>query len=173
MPEGSGPVKHLFLRIPREGKGIADFRSAHDEVSRASGTVWIALAGRGLSRIRKEELTLQLQRRMTTYLYVVQMVKPGGVFEACRSKILEIASSHSQIDIALVPEYYTREGITATGRCWIKASSFENVKLRSLQSLRVAKSGKRAVDVLRRSMVFLMFVSEGEHSDSAAYSNEN
>jgi hypothetical protein len=163
MPEGSGPVKHLFLRIPRAGKEIADFRGAHDEVSRACGAVWIALAGRSLSRIREEELTLQLQCRITTYLYVVQMVKPGGVFEACRSKILEIASSHSQIDIAMVPEYYSREGITAIGRCWVKASPFENVVLRSLQSLRVAQSGKRAVDVLRRSMVFMMFVSEGEH----------
>jgi hypothetical protein len=143
MPEGSGPVKHLFLRIPRKRKEIADFRSAHDEVSRACGAVWIALTGRSLSRVRKEELVLQLERRITTYLYVVQMVKPGGVFEAYRSRILEIASSHSQIETALVPEYYTREGIIAIGRCWIKASSFERVVLRSLQSLHVAQSGKR------------------------------
>ncbi len=101
------------------------------------------------------------------------MVKPGGVFEAYRSKILEFASSRSQIDAALLPKYYTREGIIEIARCWIKASSFEKVGLRSFQSLRVALSGKRAADVLRRSMVFVMFVSEGEQSGNAAPPNEN
>ena len=91
------------------------------------------------------------------------MVKPGGVFVAYRSKISEIVSSSSGIDPELVPEYYLREDIINLARFWVRVNLFEKVGSGVFRSLRVAQSGKRAADVLKRSMLSRMFVSEATH----------
>jgi hypothetical protein len=155
-------VKHLFLRIPKNRKNIEEFCRAHNEVSTTRRAVWVGVTGASLSAHRQRELTQQINANVKTYLYVAQMVKRGGVFVAYKSKISDIVSSRSSVDLELLPAYYPQDDIITLARFWIKINLFEKIGSGLFQSLRVAQSGKRAADVLRRSMLSRMFVSEAE-----------
>ena len=153
-------VKHLLLRIPKSRIEILDFRNAHNKVVAKKGSVWVGINGQRRSAAREREVIKQLENDIPTYFYVTQMTRPGGPFATLRSRVLDVASSYSQIESSLVPQYYSQFNVAITARFWIKTQQFELLSSKSVNSLRIAQSGKYVHDVMRRSMVALMFVCE-------------
>lgn len=145
------------MRYSDKLTAVEDTISAHQEIAKQKGAVWLGKMGRTLARNHVKTLNEQCKHNIPTYVFLVQ--KSGVGYELYQGNMVEVSRA-SPDDRRLIPPYYEQRGILRYMRLWQKLTGIRRVDPAVLKRLYVASSGSTAAETLPRSIAALFLVHQ-------------
>jgi hypothetical protein len=143
------------MRYSDKLTAVDDTISAHQEIAKRKGAVWLGKMGRTLARIHVNTLNEQCKHDVPTYVFLVQKCADG--YELYQGNMVEVSRVFPD-DRRLIPPYYEQRGILQYMRLWQKLTGIRKVDADVLKRLYVASSGSSAAETLPRSIAALFLV---------------
>jgi hypothetical protein len=152
-------IAHIVVRIPMLGERLEDIIQRHTDVASAdsSRSVFFGVRGKGSSIARCSPLIDQVQHKIPTFLYVVQL--QSHKIRTFRSPIFSLSESVSTSDSDLIPPYYTESSYGKSVALWLKVGEFKEVSQEVLQPFAMRSTGGALTHVLSRGRASVLVVS--------------
>lgn len=152
-------TQHLVVRFSDSlYKGIDTIRE-HDLVIKEKGTVWFGKVGRSLAQPKIRILNNQIERNVTTYLFLVHRRKGG--YEWKKATLERVALTVPRNEKSVIPAYYKKHGIDEQSSVWFKVSKIGNPSKSDIQKCHVVSSNKPIGETLYKSMYAMFMVYLG------------
>jgi hypothetical protein len=145
----------LLVRVPLVAEPVEAIANRHNALASSDGNMWFGIRGRVPSQTRRACLLQQVDRGISTYLYLLQ--RNGSRFHGFRALLR--AFSETPPDNSMIPEYYYETGLAQSIALWAYVKCFREVDNRTIDTLRVDQTGTPIGEALARSMVGVMVVS--------------
>jgi len=139
---------HLLVRIPSTSDRLEDIVAAHNDIVAQHGCVWFGVSGSvpSIGAIGDQTQTM---------FYVAQREYRG--LAGYRAKLLSLSKELPKDEARLVPPYYVILRFVDRVRLWAKIGKLTQASA-ELDHLYVARSGRKASDVLLNSMASALVV---------------
>jgi hypothetical protein len=134
----------------------ADTIREHMDVAKELGSVWLGIAGTGLSERTIKGLNDDIEIGGKRYLYLTKRVKDA--YESYRAEILECESRIPK-DRQFVPAYYKQNDLLYAVKVWLRLKDFELVPAKEFAKLSVSSTGSNLEESLRRGAKTILFVN--------------
>jgi hypothetical protein len=148
---------HLLMRFSDKLGFSGDTIEAHAAVIEKLGVTWFGKMGKTLGRDKIDQINLQCEKKIPTFLFLVQKTKSKG-YQTYRGNIVQIARELPSKQARYVPKYYEERKIVEYIRLWTKISKLKAVATTSINEMVVASSRSPALVTLNRSMAALFVV---------------
>src|SRR5258706_15694251 len=130
---------HLVVRFSDKTTSVANTITLHNDVIDRYGAVWFGKIGRPLAPDRIKKFNIQVERNISTYLYLIQTIKRN--YDIYRCTVAQMTRSLPENEEQLVPEYYSFRGIRQHIQFWVKLTDTSHIPSKDIMNFHVAKSG--------------------------------
>lgn len=152
-------AQHVVVRFSDSlYKGIDTIRE-HELVIKEKGSVWFGKVGRSLAQPKMRILNDQIERNITTYLFLVHRRKGGYGWK--KATLERVALTVPRNEKSLVPAYYKKHRIDGQSSIWFKVSKISNPSQPDIQKCHVVSSNKPIGETLYKSMYAMFMVYLG------------
>ena len=136
---------------------IGDTIEAHSAVIKKHGAAWFGKMGKTLGHDKVERLNEQVEKKIPTFLYLVQRSASKG-YQIYRGGILQVARDLPARQNRYIPKYYESHRLEEYIRLWTKLSNLRAVPSSEINGFVVSSSGSPVLVTLGRSMAAMFIV---------------
>jgi hypothetical protein len=147
---------HLLIRFSDNLFEVGDAIARHQEVIQQNGSVWFGKIGTPFSQKAIDIFSLQIEKGIPTYLYLVKGNRKKSTFY--KARIITLAGEFPKKEKEGIPPYYFEKKIAKQMKSWVKITDIQPLDSDEVKSLRVKSSVLDIEETLFRSSAGLFYV---------------
>ena len=149
---------HIVVRFSDNLFSVGDVVAKHNKVVSQVGFVWFGKIGQTISQNRIDLLNDQINRGITTFVYLVKGNRKKSTFY--QAIVLSIAKDVPKDETNAIPNYYEENDLIQYMKTWIKVSEITSIEPSSISNLKTIGSVFPLQETLVRSSSGYFFVHE-------------